>query len=235
VLISLTYQKAERAYLNEAFNVLNSREVKELVAKDENKAAWFNLYLGIVHQNLAYLFSSTKGADWDEELDRGDRVSSSMLARFQDRDVFLDSKALIEVNQPGSRWMIVDTDGTRYRILAEDSRFNVYSLKEIDEAIKAYGQSIIYKKDLVYAYIKRAKIYHQHGDYDFALFDYKDALGLAPNNAEIILSLGKLYADTGKIEDAVSLYKSLLMKEMVSQHYKDEASKRLNSLTSLEP
>ena len=83
----------------------------------------------------------------------------------------------------------------------------------LDEAITEYIEALKYTRFPIYLKIihkNLAEALTKKGDIDEAILDYKDALGLDPNDYDSWYNLGVLYSQKGLLDEAVNAYSEAL-------------------------
>jgi protein O-GlcNAc transferase len=78
------------------------------------------------------------------------------------------------------------------------------------EALAESNELLRMKPNHVSSYVLIAKSYHGMGDLDAAIRSYEFAVSLGMGQPDTFDALGQLYAEVGRLDDAISVYRRLL-------------------------
>jgi len=79
-----------------------------------------------------------------------------------------------------------------------------HKMKNYDEAINSFRNSIKLKDDLHVTYINRGSVYEDLEKFDDAIRDYKKAIEINPKAYLAYNNLGNIFIKIGKLEDAIN-------------------------------
>ncbi|WP_310587491.1 tetratricopeptide repeat protein [Larkinella knui] len=129
------------------------------------------------------------------------QACTSSEAKLTEARTLLQQGKFREAIQPLNQ--AIDADAGNFE--AFNSRGVAYfELKDYENALLDYEQSIQLKPDFYKPYYNRAKLKTARGETEAALKDYAEAIRRAPDTSDIYLDRGQLFATTGNLTSALS-------------------------------